>query len=297
MEDVMTEPEAFSEREKSIVSALVEEYKSKILQIIALDAEINKWSASYIVALVVGIGWALGNEKIQNLNSLFIKDNDGLKFGNCYLILFIALINSLYILWLTIKGYQAQQIHYYINTVTGKQISELIRAPYNSFEIWRRSEIFCSKNRVGKSDWRRTFYYAILTLMPIVVSFSVLYMYGQFVFFSKKIVVNDNEKLFFFILNCSHGLIILLHIGIGCVAASTAMFNKLWRQLTLKELNDPSELSVARYISSNDYLKSDTISISETPKEISEMDKENTDASSSDNKKETNSTRRRRGKA
>ena len=44
----MQELEKFGELEKSSVSALVEEYKARLSQVIAFDNEIHRWSASYI---------------------------------------------------------------------------------------------------------------------------------------------------------------------------------------------------------------------------------------------------------
>lgn len=137
--------QVFGECEKSAVAALGEEYKARMTQILALDLEVHRWSASYLVALVVGIGWALGSDKIKSLSNLFIDDSGGAKYDNCYLILSIATVNALYILWMALKGFQTQQLYLYLYSVTGKQISGLISKDYNSYEVWRRSDVFCSK--------------------------------------------------------------------------------------------------------------------------------------------------------
>jgi len=244
----MSEPEEFGEREKSAVAALVEEYKARLSQIIAFDNEINRWSASYIIALVVGIGWTLSSQNIKTLSGLFLEDSRAPNFNNCYFMLSLAVINALYILWLTIKGYQAQQLHFYLHTVTGKQIRNLIDEPYNSFEIWRRSTLFCSKRREGKLDWRRTFFYLAFTLLPFGVSFSVLWMYGQFVWNNNAIEIVSNGSHLSILLNVIYVFVIVFHIVVAYVAISTSSFNKFWEKTAKIELIDESRRSVAPYV-------------------------------------------------
>lgn len=242
----MDKNEIFGEREKSAVSALVEEYKARMTQIFALDLEVHRWSASYLVALVVGIGWALGSDKIKSLSNLFIEDNGGPKYDNCYLILSVATINALYILWMALKGFQTQQIYLYLYSVTGKQISELIERKYNSYEVWRRSQVFCSTKRKGNLDWRRSFFFTAFTVLPFGISFSILWMYGQFVAFSDSVSVNDLFVHRFQI--AIYIAVIVFHLVIAGVALSTTKLNMLWVNATRRELEDKSPQGINFYI-------------------------------------------------
>lgn len=214
--------EKITEREKSAVSALVEEYKVKWQQILLLDAEVKRWTASYIIGIAVGIYWVISSDKLKDLPAIYSER----KYDNSYFILSIAVINAMYILALTLKGYQIQQIQYYLHTITGKQISKLIEIHYNSFEVWRRSGIFCSPKRIGKSEWRRTLYYSSGAILPAVLSISLLWMYIQFVLFELKAF--DFRNIYFY-------CVIIFHIIVIIVAASTADFNRKWEKLTLEE--------------------------------------------------------------
>jgi hypothetical protein len=217
-----------SEREKVAVAALVEEYKTKWLQVLALDSEVNKWSASYLVALILGIAWLLGSDKVQSLSDLF----SGRGYDNSYFILSIAIINVIYVFSMSMKGYQIQQILYYLHTVNRKELEPLIMRSFNSFEGWRRSEASHSLRGIGKTEWRRTVYFGIVTLLSLAVSFSIIWMYGQFVWY-KNIPNNIFHNLFYY-------CVIIIHIIVGVVGFSTAVFNNKWYILTRSELNIPN---------------------------------------------------------
>lgn len=216
--------EAFGEREKSAVSALVEEYKVKWQLILLLEGEIKRWTASYIVALVIGIYWILSSERIKGIYNVFWERS----YDNSYLILTLAVINASYSLAIAFKAYQIQQVYYYLHTVTGKDITKLIRLQFNSFEVWRRSGLFCSPRRIGKSEWRRAIYYPIITILPFGLSISILWMYIQYVLLELKFW--DIHNIYFYLVVIYHGLVVI-------VAISTSSFNSKWEKLTLEELN------------------------------------------------------------
>lgn len=287
--------EIFGEREKSAVAALVEEYKARLTQILALDMEVHRWSASYLVALVISIGWVLGSDKIGSLGGLFVEGRNP-RYDNCYLILAVATINALYILWMSLKGFQTQQLYLYLYSVTGKQISELIGKRYNSYEVWRRSSVFCSEKRIGKLDWRRAFFFASFTLLPLSVSFSILWMYGQFVLFNDAVIITDpsvhrTQALVYF-------AIIAAHVVIVFVSVSTTKLNPIWVDSAKRELADKSEESISSYISQLLYKRRGAIESGDTrmtdaglsPSEDKSGNEEATEAVSRD----PNSTERKR---
>lgn len=205
-----------SDREKTAATALIEEYKARWQQFLNLDNEVNKWASSYVIAMVISIGWVLGNDKVKGIDTLFLAPN------NCYFILSLAVVNASYSLSVAFKGYQAQQICYYLHDVVGKELIRITGIPFNSWEVWRRIK-FCSPKRAGKSEWRRSVYYPIITLLPFGVSFSILYMYVDFV--GKNLSLLDPRNIYFV---CA----VAINLLAAWIALSTASFNKKWLMAT-----------------------------------------------------------------
>lgn len=212
------------DREKTAVTALLEEYKARWQQLLNLDSEVNKWTASYVIALVIGISWVLGSERIKGLDELFSARN----YDNTYFILSLALINAAYSLSLAFKGYQVQQISFYLHTVVGKDIVRLTGVPFNLWEVWRRAS-FCTAGRIGKSEWRRAVYYPIITLLPFAVSVSILWIYRRYA--GTQLRWSDPHNIYFY-------CVVTINIIAASIAFSTIGFNTRWKQLTRKELEE-----------------------------------------------------------
>ena len=213
-----------TDREKTAVTSLLEEYKARWQHLLNLDNEVNKWSASYVIALVLGISWILNSDKIKGLDDLFSTRN----YDNSYFVLSLAVVNAAYMLSLAFKGYQIQQICYYLHTVVGEDVIRITGVSFNTWEVWRRSAVFCSPRRIGKSEWRRSVYYPIVTLMPFAVSFSILYMYVRFA--GKYLTWLDFHNLYFYV-------VVAINLLAGFIALSTSKFNKTWEILTKMTLN------------------------------------------------------------
>lgn len=234
--------ESPDERMKSAVTALVEEYKAKITQVIGLDAEVSRWSASYIVALVVGIFWLLGNDKQKTVESLFfVASTRTPDYPNSFLLLFIVIISCLYILWLTMKSYQIQQIYYYLHAVTSKQVSEMTGVSFNKYELYLRSSKF---SKDGGLDRRRIFYYAAMVILPLTVSASIIVMYMIFILLRQTWEVFYAQKAIVIASNVLFGLVIVLHFCVGWFAYSTTRFGSNWKAAAQEELS-----SIQRFLS------------------------------------------------
>jgi hypothetical protein len=218
-----------SDREETAVTTLLEEYKARWQHLLNLDNEVNKWSASYVIALVVGVSWILSSEKFKGIDELFSARN----YDNAYFILSLAVVNAAYMLSLAFKGYQIQQICYYLHTVVAANVIRITGITFNTWEVWRRSAVFCSPKRIGKSEWRRSVYYPIVTLMPFAVSDSILWMYVNFA--GKNLAWSDPHNLYFY-------LVVAINLLAGFIALSTAGFNKKWEILTLNTLNKSDAL-------------------------------------------------------
>lgn len=117
---------------------LIEEYKCHHTQIIAFDNDIHKWSAAYIVALFVSIGWFMVQGNRDSLStSLSGADGAGLAVGFCFL--FIQVINAIYMLWIIRKLLQTQHLRLYL----AERVSPLLRgesiALFSTFDSYRRT--------------------------------------------------------------------------------------------------------------------------------------------------------------
>lgn len=238
---------ALTDKQKASITALVEEYKSKVLQIIALDAEVSRWSASYVVALVVGVGWVITNQEKNKGITGFLVTEAGINWGNCLLLLFLSSINCLYILWLAIKGVQTQQLYFYLHVVVGRQVSELTNVCFNKFETWRRSPVF-SKRRPGGLDWRRTVYYAAMPLIAIPVSFACLFLYFSLILRYQTLDRPRLQNLDVIFTNLFFAFVIGLHVVVFVVSISTPLFGRKWRKTALADFQDKSPSGLAEFV-------------------------------------------------
>lgn len=204
-------------RESAALMVLTEDFKARWQHFLNLDNEVNKWTASYAIALVVSISWILNSQRFNGLDELFTARN----FNNSYFILSLALVNAVYILSLAFKGYQIQQICLYLCAQVGKEIEDITGAPFNSWETWRRT-YFNSPEHQGRVEWRRKLYYPIVTFLPFVASVTVLGLYIKYV--GRQVGWLDVHNLYFY-------FVVLINATAGVLAASTMGLNKDWEKL------------------------------------------------------------------
>ncbi len=219
-------------RQDTEVLVLSEEYKIHWQQVLELDGEINRWTASYVIALVVGISWIMGTDRIGDLQQIY----SGRKYDNCYFVLSLALINAAYILSLTFKGYQIQQLRLYLYREICRPLNRLAYTKCKLWEIWHRTEF--SKGREGKPEWRRSLYYPIITLLPFAVSVSILGTY--FYYAGRELKACDPRNIFFYI-------VIIINIAALLLSISTLHFNKLWKEEVKNAEKDSREKTNKRH--------------------------------------------------
>lgn len=71
---------------------IVQDFTTRLQELLSLSGEISTWTLTYCTALVLTIAWILGRKRGE-VNDLF-RSHEGI---NPFLILFIALVNALYI--------------------------------------------------------------------------------------------------------------------------------------------------------------------------------------------------------
>jgi hypothetical protein len=214
---------ADNDRQSAIVAVLTEEFKTRWHQLIELDNDVNRWMSSYSIALVVGISWLLSSERIGDLRELFSQRN----YHNSYFILSLALINAAYILALTFKGYQIQQLRFYIDRKICAPLNKLVRITANEWEKWHRTEFTKSPRRKGKPEWRRVLYYPIITILPFGVSVSILWTYYEYA--STDLGWLNPHNLYFY-------FVILINLVAVVLSVSTAGFNKKWKEIINQDI-------------------------------------------------------------
>lgn len=197
------------------VLVLSEEYKIRWQQVLDLDGEVNRWTASYVIALVVGISWIMGSDRIGDLQQIY----SGRNYNNCYFVLSLALINAAYILSLTFKGYQIQQLRLFLYKEICKPLNQLAHTKCKLWEMWHRMEF--SERRKGKPEWRRALYYPIVTLLPFAVSVSILGTY--FYYAGSTLGLRDPHNIFFY-------AVIVITMIASVLSISTIHFNKRWER-------------------------------------------------------------------
>lgn len=197
-------------REALRITVLTEEFKTRWQQIVEWDDQVDKWTASYAIALTVGVSWILGSDRITRLDQFFTERNN----DNSYFLLSLALVNAAYILYMTFKGYQIQQLRLYLYSNVCKSLNEIIKRESNSWETWHR--------RKGKSEWRRVLYYPVMTISPFAVSVFILWFYLHYV--GVHIAWSDPHNIYFY-------FVIIIQVAGIILSISTTVFNRKWKRL------------------------------------------------------------------
>lgn len=192
------------------IAVLTEELRTRWQQLIQWDESVDKWMASYAIALVVGVSWILGTERVGDLAQFFQQRNS----NNGYFILALAVVNAVYLLSIAFKGYQHNQLRIYIFTNITGPLNEISNLEANQWEKLHR--------RKGKPEWRRLFYYPIMTTAPFGVSVVVLIMYYLYVG-SKHGWFNPHNLAFYFA--------VLLNIAALVLSLSSTKLNKKWKEV------------------------------------------------------------------
>lgn len=205
------------ERDKLIVAVFLEDFKARWQELLNLANENNRWQTLYVTALILVIGWVINISKdYENLKDIFDKGN------NSIFILALAGINAIYTLAIAYRGYNIQEIGLYLYTKTARKINEIICAnnanieirsevenTFNSWEKWRR-------RKDGGPKWIRFLFYPIVSILPLFVSFTILYLYWFYKYKEKKLTC--------FAANCydipNHIFIFILLFVLFCLASS-----------------------------------------------------------------------------
>jgi hypothetical protein len=192
------------------ITVLNEELKIRWQQLLLWDEAVDKWMASYAIALVVSVSWILSTERIGKLNQLFSeRDNN-----NSYFILGLAIVNAVYLLFITFKGYQINQLRMYIFKNIAVPLNEIAGLDANQWEVFVR--------RDGKPEWRRYLYYPIMTVAPFGVSVIILGMYWHYLGCELGWLDRHN-KVFYFVA--------LLQVVALVLSLSTTTINTGFRKL------------------------------------------------------------------
>ena len=205
------------ERDKLIIAVLLEDFKARWQELLNLASENNRWQTLYVTALMLVIGWIINISKdYESIEAIFDKGN------NSIFILVLAGINAIYTLAIAYRGYNIQEIGLYLYTNTAKKINERIGNKntateilsevediFNSWERWRRSTD-------GTPKWIRFLFYPVVSILPLLVSFTILYLYWFYKF--------DEVKLTCFDVKCydipNHFFIFTLFFVILCLISS-----------------------------------------------------------------------------
>jgi hypothetical protein len=83
------------ERDKFLVTSLLEDFKARWQELLNFENENNRWLTLYLTAIILSISWILDNSgelgKYKSIAEIFKGDNS-------YLLLFLAVINTIYTL-------------------------------------------------------------------------------------------------------------------------------------------------------------------------------------------------------
>lgn len=180
------------EDRKLAVNLYVEDFKARWQELLNFENENNRWITLYVTALLLVISWVLNNSgRYAGLGGLYSYSD------NAYFILSIAIVNAVYTFAMAFKGYQIQQIAQYQYKFLAGQIFALTGIPFNEWERFRREEftikndsdltrrfslsrllvLFAGmKNKRGPEPIRK-FYYAVVSSLPTIVSYTILGLY------------------------------------------------------------------------------------------------------------------------
>jgi len=155
------------ERDKLVATSLIEDFKARYQEVILLKSQNIRWQALYMTALTVLTGWTINYSDANKIDGFFIKDETA-----CFVLL-LVFINAIYIYSLALRGYEIQQLGLYLYSKIGENISNVVDSKFNDFEYWRKME-FNSPERKGKLERIKSFYYFMISFLPIFVSLSIL---------------------------------------------------------------------------------------------------------------------------
>jgi hypothetical protein len=149
------------------VSILVEDFKTRLQELLTLSGEISTWTLTYCTALVLTIAWILARKR-DEVDNLF----ESQKGITPLLILFVALVNALYILGIVVKSYNIHLNALYLNEVLSPRIRQMTGEPaFYTWDQWRRANISRTGNIVYYG------YYLLIVLVPLFVSGFILGRY------------------------------------------------------------------------------------------------------------------------
>jgi hypothetical protein len=221
-EKLALEREKFAlEKDKIVIQTLIEDFKARWQELLNFENENNRWSTLYVSAIVLVVSWILNHNEDNNksLQQLYQHKE------NSYFVIFLAFINASYTLAMALKGYQIQQIALYLYSEIGKKISSTTGYRFNSWEKWRR-EFFQSQKRKGSPELVRVLYYSIISTLPTIVSFIILWLYWKWEWASHS---------WYGFRNISFYLVSML-VGLSLYAAlSTTSINSTWKKVLAEE--------------------------------------------------------------
>jgi hypothetical protein len=214
-----------------VVAALLEDYKSRWQELLNFEAEINRWFTLYVTAVIAVIGWFMGNASFTSVQP-FLKNHDGL---NSILVLILAMLNAVYILALAFNGYRIQQIGQYLYSHVGTRITAVSGEPFNVWEEWRRH--YTSDPNAYGPEVIRKFYFASLSLIPVLVSVLLIGIYWYFEGRTQAILSGHNLLSY---------AVMVITIAIAFTAVSTAAQNVQWQRLIERRFREEAALGIKR---------------------------------------------------
>jgi hypothetical protein len=164
-----------NDQNQFLVSLLLEDFKARWQELLNTSGEISTWTTIYYSALVITIAWVLGRRNKKGITDLFVSEN----LISSSLVISLALINVVYILGISIRTYQVQQIGLYLYEVIGRRTFLLTGHQFNEWEYWRR-EVFQTREHLGDPEKVRSIYYLLMTLLPTGVSGFILSSYLKY---------------------------------------------------------------------------------------------------------------------
>jgi ABC-type glycerol-3-phosphate transport system permease component len=210
------------EREKLAVGVLVEDFKARWQELLNFENENSRWQTLYVTALILVIAWVLTNSG-QRTDVKFTDIGAIFKGENAYLVLSLALINSVYTLAMAYKGYQIQEIAQYLVVKLSNPISKKAGIEFNSWEKWRRVT-------KGRPSSIRTIYYSIVGTLPTAVSATIIILYIGYRFSEEAMLGKLN--VFFYV-------VCFFTLGSFLVALYTTSMNSKWSEILADRSDRP----------------------------------------------------------
>jgi hypothetical protein len=200
--------------------ALVEEFKVRWQELISLQNEGNRWSLLYLSAVLISIGWFLGNPNYATMAALFA----GHAGADAYLIMLLAVLNSFFTLALVARGWWIHQIGFYCYHVLGRDVRQFTQSRFAIWDGWRRTQ-FSPVAGKGTVDQLRGISNVVTGILPIIVSLIILgaaYKWGP---------ADPSWRW----LLAFWGSAIINFAVLGYAAWSTVVIEKLWRTVVQED--------------------------------------------------------------